>query len=197
VRFTSEQIPASARVASPAVAAVPSDTDPLAASPSDHSRADGVNRTGNLMTRDARVLNAGPKALFDQRITMADAARRHFDPDRSRRRLGDRSFNNLKRSPRARNLCYSHCCHKSSTRFGFTLIPLSRFDEGEKVGVEFVLVRIGEAVRCAGIYNQPRAFDEFGGRTTRSINRDDLIVIAVDDERGHVKLFEVFSEVRF
>src|SRR5206468_2417278 len=139
--------PASARVASPAVAAVPSDTDPLAASPPNRSRADGVNRTGNLMTRDARVLNAGPKALFDQRITMADAARRHFDPNRSRRRLGDRSFNNLKWSPRARNLRYSHRCHESSTRVGLTLIPLSRFDEGEKVGVNGVGLSRGHAVR--------------------------------------------------
>src|SRR6185436_18741789 len=85
VRFTSEQIPAPALIASPAVATVPSDTDPLAASPSDNSRADGVNRASNLMTRDARVLKAGPKALFDQRITMADAARRDFDSNGCRR----------------------------------------------------------------------------------------------------------------
>src|SRR5438552_8228918 len=126
VRFTSEQIPAPARVTSPAVAAVPSDTDPLAASPSDHSRADGVNRAGNLMTRDARVLNAGPKALFDQRITMADAARRDFDSNCSRRRFRYRSFDNLKLSLRRRYLCNTHCSHISSTLFDSPLTPRSR-----------------------------------------------------------------------
>jgi hypothetical protein len=112
VRFTSEQIPAPARVTSPAVAAVPSDTNPLAASPSDHSFADGVNRAGNLMTRDARVLNAGPKALFDQHIAMADAAGRHLDPNSPRRRFRYRSLDNLKLTLRRRYLCNTHSIHK-------------------------------------------------------------------------------------
>jgi uncharacterized protein YeaO (DUF488 family) len=54
-----------------------------------------------------------------------------------------------------------------------------------------------QAVGRAGIDDQFGILDELGGGATGGVNRDDLIVVAVDDERGHVKLFQVFSEIGF
>ena len=113
VRFTSEQIPASARVTSPAVAAVPSDTDPLAGRPADDTFANGINCPGDFVARNARVLNSGPEAFLYERIAVTNAARRDFDSNSSRRGLRYWPFDNFKRSLRTGNLCNAHCSHGS------------------------------------------------------------------------------------
>src|SRR5262245_39622041 len=90
---------------------MPADTHALAGRPTDDSLADGVNRAGHLVPRHARVLNPGPKTVLHQRIAVANAASRDFDPHSSRRRLWYRSLDNLKLSFRCRYLCYTHRFH--------------------------------------------------------------------------------------
>jgi hypothetical protein len=62
---------------------VPADADALASRPADYSFANSINRPGDFMPRHTRVLNARPKALLHQRITVTNAARSDFDPNRS------------------------------------------------------------------------------------------------------------------
>jgi hypothetical protein len=54
---------------------VPSHAHPLAARPDFDLRADLVHNPGNLMARDARVLNARPMTFLGQCIAVTDATR--------------------------------------------------------------------------------------------------------------------------
>src|ERR1035437_3109393 len=77
--------------------------------------------------------------------------------------------------------------------------PLQRWlrpEEGQQIGVELVLVRVGQTMGTAGIDLQRRVLDEFRREHCRSRDRHDLIVIAVDDQRRHVDLLQVLSEIR-
>src|SRR5665811_683216 len=71
-----------------------------------------------------------------------------------------------------------------------------RLEEGQQIGVELVLVRVGQAMGAARIDLQRRVLDEFRREYGRSRDRHDLIVIAVNDQRRHVELLQVLSEIR-
>src|SRR5712692_4573598 len=62
-----------------------------------------------------------------------------------------------------------------------------RFEEREQVCVDLAFERRAQAVR--------RVLGQFGGKHGGSADRDDLIVVAVKDERWHVELLEVFGEI--
>src|ERR1022692_4533730 len=70
------------------------------------------------------------------------------------------------------------------------------FKKGQKIGVEFFLMRFGQAMGCAWVYLQGRVLDEFRGGQSRGADRHDLVVVAVKDQRRHVELLEVFGEIR-
>src|SRR5262245_41131619 len=90
---------------------MPPDTDALAGRPADDSLADRVNRAGHFMSWHARELNPRPKPFLHERIAVANAARRDFDSNRSRRRLGNRPLDDFKLLFRARELGNTHCLH--------------------------------------------------------------------------------------
>src|SRR5450759_5002689 len=71
-----------------------------------------------------------------------------------------------------------------------------RPEEGQQIGVELVLVRVGQTMGAARIDFQRRVLDEFRREQGRSRDRHDLIVIAVDDQSRHVELLQVLSEIR-
>src|SRR5690242_21952755 len=71
----------------------------------------------------------------------------------------------------------------------------SGLGEGQQVRVEAVLVRVGDAVRRAFVDDQLAVLDQLRRRAAGSIDRHDLVVVAVDDQRGHVEALEVFGEV--
>ena len=52
-------------------------------------------------------------------------------------------------------------------------------------------------MRCARIYFQRGILDYLGGKQGRGPDRHDLVVVAVEYERWHVELFEVFGEIGF
>src|SRR5438309_1662032 len=99
-----EEVAAPAIVARTAVAGMPTDANALARFPAGHARADGVNDAGDFVAGYARVLQAGPVTVLDQRIGMADAAGLDFDADASRRRSRDGAFDEFERSIGAENL---------------------------------------------------------------------------------------------
>ncbi len=51
-------------------------------------------------------------------------------------------------------------------------------------------------MRSAWINNQLRALDNFCGCSASGIDWNDLVVVTVDNEGGHIKFLEVFGEVR-
>src|ERR1019366_461480 len=72
----------------------------------------------------------------------------------------------------------------------------SGLEECQQVGIELLLVSLGQAMGCACIDLQSRVLDEFRRGKRSGANRYDLIVIAVNDQRWHVEFLEVFGEVR-
>src|SRR2546425_6773732 len=70
-----------------------------------------------------------------------------------------------------------------------------RFEEREQVRVDLAFERRAQAVRRALVNLELRVLDQFGGKHGGSADRDDLIVVAVKDERWHVELLEAFGEI--
>jgi hypothetical protein len=56
---------------------------------------------------------------------------------------------------------------------------------------------IGEPVGCSLIDLQSCVFDQLRRAERRRADRYDLVVVAVNNQRRHIKPFEVFSEIRF
>src|ERR1039457_6172493 len=72
----------------------------------------------------------------------------------------------------------------------------SGLEECQQVGIELLLVSLGQAMGCACIDLKSRVFDEFGRGKSRGADRYDLVVVAVNDQRWDVEFLEVFGEVR-
>src|SRR6266567_4664204 len=111
LRLARKQISAPAGIATPAVSAVPADSNALAWRPSGHSIADGIDGAGDLVPENARVLNPRPQAFLHEGIAVTYAARRDFDSDSSRRGLRYWPLDHFKRSLRTCKLCNTHCGH--------------------------------------------------------------------------------------
>src|SRR4051812_43658717 len=90
-------------------------TAPLARLPPGDAGADRVDHPGHLMAGNPRVLNPWEKALFRQRIAVANAAGLHLDPHRAGARLRNLPFNDLEGSFRAGDLRDTHHCHVASS----------------------------------------------------------------------------------
>src|SRR5262245_34548806 len=67
--------------------------------------------------------------------------------------------------------------------------------ERQQVGVELILVGGGETMWRSWIHLQRRIGCNFHAELGRVGKRNDLVVIAVNDESGHVNLYEVFGEI--
>ena len=79
-------------IAITAVATVPADTGSLTVLPWLHPFAYSIHNSDDFMSRHTRVLDSGPEAFFDQRITVTNAARFNLDPHPAPLRLGDVAF---------------------------------------------------------------------------------------------------------
>src|SRR5262245_18010298 len=109
-----QEVAPAAGIAATAVAGVPADADAIPLLPPRDAGADRVDRPGDLMPWNPRMLDAGERPLLHEGVAVADASR--FDPDanRSGARLGDRALEGLERSVRARDLDDSHLRHGAS-----------------------------------------------------------------------------------
>jgi hypothetical protein len=67
--------------------------------------------------------------------------------------------------------------------------------EGQQVGVDLILKRGCEAVRCARIVDFLRAPDESGRFLSRILDGNDLVVLAVHDKSRDIDLLKVLSEI--
>jgi hypothetical protein len=91
---------------------MPADTDTLAGFPLGYAGADGIDNANNFVARDARILQAGPKTVFDKRVTVANTTCLDSDSHPTGTRLRNLTFNNLKISARPSDLCRTHFCHR-------------------------------------------------------------------------------------
>jgi hypothetical protein len=112
--LTGKEITASARIAVPAVSAVPADSDPLAHRPASDAWTDCINYSSDLMSRDARILDTRPESFLCKRIAVADATGFDLDSHPPGVRLWNFSFDNLKGAIRFSNLHDTHLRHSSS-----------------------------------------------------------------------------------
>src|SRR5262249_50310399 len=71
----------------------------------------------------------------------------------------------------------------------------SASQEGQQVGVDLILMGRGEAVWRTGIVDLLRALDEPGRLPSRVLHRDDLVVLAVQDQGRDIELLEVLGEI--
>src|SRR6202040_2573396 len=84
-----DKIAAPARIASKAVAAVPSDADSIANFPFAHIFSDRLDQPGNFVSRRSRIGDSRPRSIFCKGVAMADAACLHLDADLGARWLDD------------------------------------------------------------------------------------------------------------
>src|SRR5687768_8022689 len=70
----------------------------------------------------------------------------------------------------------------------------SGFGERQQVRVEAVLVRVGDAVRRAFVDDELAVLDQLRRGAAGRVDRHDLVVVAVDDQRGHVEALQGFGE---
>jgi hypothetical protein len=115
------EVSTAARIAMPAVSAVPAHTDPLARSPFGNACANFINDPGNLMPGNPRVLY-WPYSLLGYGVAVADAARLDFDAHGSIAGFRDFAFNEFKGALRLGHLNSSHRCHN-----GILLCPATCF----------------------------------------------------------------------
>ena len=109
-----EKVTAAAGLAVPAVSAMPTDSDPLTLGPAHDACADRINNSGNLMSRDSRVLNTWEGTLLGQRVAVADATRLDLDAYPPGGRLRNFTFDKFKLTIRLSNLDDAHLLHELS-----------------------------------------------------------------------------------
>src|SRR3989449_10920515 len=71
----------------------------------------------------------------------------------------------------------------------------SALDEGEKIGIDHVGVRRAHAMRELLVDLQGALLEELRGQQRGIGDRDDLVVVAMHDERRHLDEFQVFGKV--
>src|SRR5271168_3604123 len=68
-------------------------------------------------------------------------------------------------------------------------------DEREQIRIDSVFVRRTHSMRQARIDFQLCVLNNLGGLMRRGADRNNLVVIAVENERWHIELLEIFCEV--
>ena len=101
--------PATAAVA--ATAAEPADADALPDCPAMNLRSNRVDDADHLMAGNARILDAGKKALDGDEIAVADAAGLHADAHLAGARLGHLALHRLELPPDLRDDHRAHLRH--------------------------------------------------------------------------------------
>ena len=81
-------------------------------------------------------------------------------------------------------------------RSGDVFLRLRLFaQEAHQLRVDFLCMRPGDAVRPAFHDVQASALDHFGGAGAGRSDRNNAVLVAVDDKRWHINTFQVLAEV--
>ena len=101
------QVPAIAKISAPAretravLAAVPADTDALPLLPLGNTRTQFIDDARDFVSRNAGILNSGPRAFFREHVTVANATGLHLDAHLSCTRLRNLALDDLEICSRA------------------------------------------------------------------------------------------------
>src|SRR5208282_2494343 len=76
-------------------------------------------------------------------------------------------------------------------------VDRSRLEEREQFRVDFVLEGCAHAVRSVRIYFQCGALDDLGGKHGGRADWDDLVIVAVENERWHIEFLEILRHISF
>jgi hypothetical protein len=90
---------------------MPAHADTVSLTPSLHARSELVDCPGDLVSRNARVRNAGKQRFFRHHITVANPARLNANPDLSWPRLRDLTLDDFEISPGFGYLYGFHLSH--------------------------------------------------------------------------------------
>src|SRR2546423_3657114 len=99
---------------------MPTNSNSLARAPTDNAFANLINDSGDLMSRNSRILKTRIKPFLGQRVAMADATRLDLDPHLTVAGRRNLSFDKFKGTIRPGNLYGSHLRH------GFSFLSLLR-----------------------------------------------------------------------
>ena len=86
-----------------------------------------------------------------------------------------------------------NCCDVSQARSHGACV--SALQEGEQIRVQPILMREGQAVRGAFVDFHRGGREKLRDRARGEIDRHDLIVAPVDDERRTIELLHVLAEI--
>jgi len=117
-----DEISAPASFAMKAMPSMPPHSHTLTGRPRAHIGSDSIDPSGDLMARNARILKSWPQTLFDHHIAVADAAGFHLDPNFSRARIRNVSFEDFPVSAGLAYLGNCHAFHRSVLSVIFTMI---------------------------------------------------------------------------
>src|SRR5215469_14588685 len=87
-----EKVAAPAAIAGSVVTAMPTHADAIPDVPLLDTRTDGVDDSGNFVSRRTRKRHTGPSAVDGHDVAVADAAGLNADADRSGTRFGNRQL---------------------------------------------------------------------------------------------------------
>jgi hypothetical protein len=121
-----QEISAATGLTTSTVAAFPANSNSLSFAPGDYTWANCVDDAGDLVSRNAWVLDPGKCSFLGRRVAVADAASLGFDADLRGTGFGYLTFYNLERTIRLSNLHDSHFRHcPSSASESKCLLPAS------------------------------------------------------------------------
>jgi hypothetical protein len=90
------------------MSSVPAYADPLAFLPGRHAQPNSIDHTGDLMARDARIVQPWPVPFLHKDVTVTDAASLYLDANGIRTRFWHLTIHSLKRAARTTDLHRSH-----------------------------------------------------------------------------------------
>src|SRR6202030_1975114 len=91
--------------------------------------------------------------------------------------------------------------HKSAPLRWYRRTPVRRdrswtarpFDECEEIGVQTILVGRTQAMRGSVVHLERCFLDQFGRKRCRGRDPNELVVVAIQDQRRNVELLEIFG----
>jgi hypothetical protein len=94
--LTVDEVPAAAGLTGETMSAMPANADALARFPLCDIGAHRIYASGDFMSGDARIFDAGPMTFFHQGIAVTNAARLDLDTNLATDWLGNRALNDFK-----------------------------------------------------------------------------------------------------
>ena len=151
----------------PAMAAVPSNANPLPSTPIHNAIAHLLDQADDLVPGNARVLDAGKRAELCERVAVADAAGLDLDEDLARAGRWDVALNRLEWTIGFFHLQRPHACHGSLHQMKLEIVTRGNVRRGDRFDALLILdveardlraVEIEDAENAAALHQRHDQF---------------------------------------